>query len=382
MEINMDQFAEECIQAINSKISNLKTLNIIVAGKTGVGKSTLLNSVFRQKMVETGIGRPVTQHMRKISKEGFPLSIYDTKGFELGKNAQQEVKKEIISTIKESQRTNDINQYIHCIWYCISTTSHRIEPEEIEWIRDFSNENRETQVPIIIVLTQAFSKKDAREMRNFILNENMNVTQVIPVLAQDYEIDDDYVAKAYGMDELISVMGQVLPSELIDTLQNVQKASLKEKKKHAHSIVATAVTAAFAEGFSPIPFSDAAVLIPTQVGMIAGITACFGLDIDKAMLTIFVSSTIGSGGATVLGKNAVTSLLKLIPGAGTIIGGMISGSTAGILTTALGEAYIALMEKIYLGEIKKEEIGSDTMQKEMNRLFKEKINENKKIKFE
>lgn len=61
---------------------------------------------------------------------------------------------------------------------------------------------------------------------------------------------------------------------------------------------------------------------------------------------------------------------------------MISGSTAGILTTALDEAYIALMEKIYVGEIKKEELGSDKVQKEMNQLFKEKINENKKIKFE
>lgn len=61
---------------------------------------------------------------------------------------------------------------------------------------------------------------------------------------------------------------------------------------------------------------------------------------------------------------------------------MISGSTAGILTTALGEAYIALMEKIYVGEIKKEELGPDKVQKEMNQLFKEKINENKKIKFE
>ena len=39
-----------------------------------------------------------------------------------------------------------------------------------------------------------------------------------------------------------------------------------------------------------------------------------------------------------------------------MLGGMISGSTAGILTTALDEAYIALMEKIYVGEIKKEEL--------------------------
>lgn len=33
---------------IADKIKNLKTLNIIVAGKTGVGKSTLINSVLEK----------------------------------------------------------------------------------------------------------------------------------------------------------------------------------------------------------------------------------------------------------------------------------------------------------------------------------------------
>ena len=84
MEFNTDKIAEECIKAINEKIRNLKTLNIIVAGKTGVGKSTLINAVFRENLAETGMGRPVTTHMRKICKKDFPLNIYDTRGFELG----------------------------------------------------------------------------------------------------------------------------------------------------------------------------------------------------------------------------------------------------------------------------------------------------------
>ena len=57
MEINTDKIAEDCIKAINEKIKNLKTLNIIVAGKTGVGKSTLINGVFRENLVETGMGK-------------------------------------------------------------------------------------------------------------------------------------------------------------------------------------------------------------------------------------------------------------------------------------------------------------------------------------
>ena len=68
MAMDTDKIAQEAINAIADKIKNLKTLNIIVAGKTGVGKSTLINSVFREKLAETGMGKPVTDHMRKISK--------------------------------------------------------------------------------------------------------------------------------------------------------------------------------------------------------------------------------------------------------------------------------------------------------------------------
>ena len=53
--MDTDKIAQEAINAIAEKIKNLKTLNIIVAGKTGVGKSTLINAVFRDKLAETGM---------------------------------------------------------------------------------------------------------------------------------------------------------------------------------------------------------------------------------------------------------------------------------------------------------------------------------------
>ena len=369
MEISTDKVAREAIEAISERIKNLKTLNIIVAGKTGVGKSTLINAVFREKLAETGMGKPVTEHMRKLTKKDVPLAIYDTRGFELGKDVQAQVKQEVLDTINEGLATKDINQTIHCIWYCINTASNRVEPEEIEWIRELTKEKQVTKVPIIIVLTQSFSKKNADALRKMLIEENLNVLQVIPVLAEDYDIDDEYTAKAFGLDVLIKVMGESLPDELMDTLQNVQIVSLAEKRKRARAAIATATTLAITEATIPIPVADAAALVPTQIAMIASITAIFGFEVNKSVITALLSSTIGSSGATILGRTVVAEIAKLLPGAGTIAGTAISATTAGVITTALGEAYLGILSLVFSGEMVLDDLSTKKGKSKMKELF-------------
>lgn len=378
MQIDTDKIAQLCIDAINEKIKNLNTLNIIVVGKSGVGKSTLINSLFRGSFAETGLGRPVTSEIRRLEKKDYPLAIYDTPGFELSAGQQSKVKDEVIEIIRRGFASKDINEAIHCIWYCINVGTNRtFDESEVQWLREFTAENKTTQVPVIVVLTQAVPKKKATDMKLLVEKENLDIVKVVPLLAQDMEFDDEYSAKAYGLDTLIDVMTEVLPAELQNTLQNVQKASLEAKKKASLRVIASAVAASFGEGFAPIPFSDAALLIPTQLGMIAGITVIFGMDISKSFLTSFVSATIGSVGATVLGKTIVANLLKLIPGVGTVSGGLISGTTAGILTTAFGTAYLKIMEMVYKGEIKKDDLYSEEGKATIAKLFKAELKKGK-----
>ena len=374
MQIDTDMMAQQCIDTINEKIRNLKTLNIIVIGKSGVGKSTLINSLFRGNFAETGLGRPVTSEIRKKVKKDYPLAIYDTPGFELSNEQQTKVKDEVLDLIQKGIASNDINEAIHCIWYCVNVGGNRtFDKSEIEWLKDFTAQNKVTKVPIIVVLTQAVPRKKAAEMKKLIEAENLEIRKVVPLLAQDMDFDEEYVARSYGLDSLIDTMTEVLPVELQNTLQNVQKASLESKKKASQAVIAAAVASSFGEGVAPIPFSDAALLVPTQVGMIAGITVIFGLDINKSFLTSFVTATIGSAGATVLGKSIVANLLKLIPGVGTVAGGFISGTTAGLLTTALGETYLKIMEMIYKGELKKEDLYSASTQDTVKELFKKEL---------
>ena len=54
-----------------------------------------------------------------------------------------------------------------------------------------------TQVPIIVVLTQAVPKKKAAEMKNLVEAENLDIVKVVPpLLAQDMDFDDEYVARS------------------------------------------------------------------------------------------------------------------------------------------------------------------------------------------
>ena len=372
MEVNTDEIAKKCMDAINEKLKNLKKLNIIVVGKSGVGKSTLINSLFRDKIAETGLGRPITTEIRKIEKKDYPMAIYDTPGFELSEGQQAKVKEEIIELIHKGLATGDINNV---------GGNRTFDQTEINWLKELIEKNKVTKVPIIVVLTQACPKTKGKQMQTLVEKENLDIIKVIPVLAQDMDFDGEYVAKAYGLDQLVDIMSEALPEELQDTLQNVQKASLKSKKKRSRAVVAAASAVAFGEGFIPIPFSDAAVLIPTQITMIASITTNFGMSISKSVIMSFISSTIGTAGTTILGKSMVSNLFKLIPGVGTGVGGMISGSTASLLTTALGEAYIKFMEMIYKGELKKEDLYDQNGQKAISKMFKEELTKKRKQSF-
>ena len=359
-QIDLAKLAQDCLDAIQGEIKGLKKLNVIIAGKTGVGKSTLINAMFRENLAETGIGRPVTEHMKRLTKPDFPLAIYDTRGFELSGKVQKQVTQEIIDTIEDGAKSKDQEDDIHCLWYCVSGASDRLEPEEISFIEKLTEGTRRARVPVIIVLTKSVSKASVKKLRDYILDQNLDVVQVVPVLAQDYPIDEDYTVKAYGLDTLLSVMIASLPDELQKTLQFVQKASLKAKIDAAQKVVAGFVTAAAGEGAVPVPFADAAMLIPTQVSMIAGITVVFGIDVSRSVILGFVSSALGSSAATIGGRTITSNLLKLIPGAGSVAGGAISAATAGLLTAAIGEAYIQIMIAVYKGELKEEDLKTET----------------------
>jgi predicted GTPase len=63
--------------------------NLAIFGKTGVGKSTLINAIFGEEVARTGIGEPVTRGSHLYLDKVGHLGIVDTQGLEVGKDNKQ-----------------------------------------------------------------------------------------------------------------------------------------------------------------------------------------------------------------------------------------------------------------------------------------------------
>jgi uncharacterized protein (DUF697 family) len=173
------------------------------------------------------------------------------------------------------------------------------------------------------------------------------VRNVIRVRAIREELDDGYAIGPMGLQELIDLTMELVPEGQRRAFTAAQKVDIALKKKQSHLIVTGAAASAALVGAAPIPFSDAVLLVPIQIGMLAGITATFGLSLNDGLLSSLAGSVITGTGATMAGRALIGGLLKLIPGGGSLVGGALSAATALAITTAFGEAYITTLELLF-----------------------------------
>lgn len=166
-----------------------------------------------------------------------------------------------------------------------------------------------------------------------------------------------------------------MEKELYDELEKLEITALNEKAENA---VAVAVAATAATGAIPIPFADAPLLIGEQVTLMATICGIYGIDVGKDGLKMLVSTVLGAGGATIVGKTIATNLLKLIPGAGSVAGGVISAGTAGVVTLAMGKAFIEVCKMVKIGKLSESDITSKKGVSFMKDQFKDQLKKNNK----
>lgn len=330
-------------KALEDNLKGLGKINILIVGKTGVGKSTLINTVFRDNLAEVGHGKPVTQRIEEISKDGTPLTIFDTKGLEL--EDYDQILQELVNLIEEKNSSTDFNEHIHIAWLCLSASGHRLEDAEENLLEMLSHKN----VPAIVVMTKYMRTEGNKDFVEFVSGKVKDKAKfVVPVNSVPEKIEGtDISLPVFGVDELIEKTELIVPeakqAAYASALSTKNKKALEIKKKQANKEVNIAAGLAASAAAIPIPFSDAATLVPIQVGMIAKIGSTFGMELSANTLSTLVTSAVGASAATVVGRTIVTGLLKMIPAAGSVVGGAIAATTASAITKTLGNAYVSIM---------------------------------------
>ena len=221
--VKKEKFIKEVREFIEDKFSNLNddnlnikisSFNIIIVGNTGVGKSTLLNTVLKDQLAKTDIGNACTMGVPKPyeSDKAKGIRIWDSRGIENGKYNLQTAFNDIKNTIDYLINENDPDKFIHCIWYCV--WSNRFTEDEEENLNNYYNSYIE-KLPIIIILTQSENQNKTDEMMNIIKTKLENIKKIngfheqsendikiLKVLAQDFK-NDLGVIKSFGIHNLM-----------------------------------------------------------------------------------------------------------------------------------------------------------------------------------
>ena len=327
-------------QRLSEAFAALGMFNLLVVGKTGVGKSTLVNAMFGSDVAQTGIGEPVTKGLTHYVLPDSFLGLYDAEGFETGAAGDEIL--EGLRSLVSLNATKPAEQHIHAVWYLVRWSDRRFEQAQMSFV----NTLIELNLPVIIVLTQVPTKDgqihpDAREFADFIDSLELGVAGSAVITNA---LEDQFSgAPVYGLQALLNSTFEIVPLVAEKALTAAQIIDLGRKKKAVDAIIKQACTFAVGVGATPIPFADAALLIPNQITMIARITAAYGLPPSRSRAMSVAGSIVLTGGATMAGRYAVTGLLKFIPG-GAIAGSAISATVAGTLTKAVGLAWSQVCE--------------------------------------
>lgn len=356
----------------------MKKIEIIVMGKTGTGKSTLINAVLEEDLAPTGKGQPVTRKNEVYSKKmllpvgandngrygcvACMVNMYDTVGLEIDNAITDRTLNEIKTHIEKTKaRTDPLD--IHVVWFCMNERCNKFEDYELELIRKLSIDY---EIPFIIVLTQCFSGGEG-ELEKQIKNAVPEVA-IRCILAKDYRVRGG-VIPAYGIQDLLrtSVVDyQALKIEILekkleilekksDVSHENRKARIRYMEETGNRIISEYASSAEKIGFIP------GVCIPVVYGM------CIKMIGDLNDLAGFKS---GEHFADEIFKDVILGLMTApfmcIP--------LISAAAAAAYMEQIGEDYMkALFSVIDLSsdyELKDNALVKERLKKELSKIKK------------
>jgi uncharacterized protein (DUF697 family)/GTP-binding protein EngB required for normal cell division len=327
----MDKFRTMC----EEEERKLGRVNILIAGKTGAGKSTLVNAVFGAKIAETGIGRPVTGGVTWYEPSHLPLRLCDTRGLEL--QNFDETLKGLEKEIERANLSGKVQDRLHILWLCIQEPGTRIEDGERKLLSLCDSH----KIPGLIVLTKAAFFP---EFEGVVRREMPLALDVVRVLAEGFTQPP---VLSFGLPGLIQATSRFIPEATHAAFDAAQQVDIGRKRSRALAITGAAAAAAGAAALVPIPGADAAAVFAVNSGMVVAIAAAMGIQLSRNNVLTLAGSMVGAMGFAAGGRLIAGELLKLVPGIGTVPGGLITSSVATSATYGLGYGFTEFLCRFF-----------------------------------
>ncbi|GAA4688775.1 putative GTPase [Promicromonospora umidemergens] len=235
--------------AYTAEAQRAERFNVLLLGRTGAGKSTLVNALFDVDLARTGIGRPVTERLTLHAVPGKPLGVYDAPGSELGTRSSELVH-DLRDRIK-SHTSGDLNEQIHMALYCVHAIDARLHPAEEGLIRKVSA----LGLPVLLVLTRAPLGHDGRltrsafEMAAYLesLQLPVHAGRAHAVVAVD---DVETGESAHGLDALYEAMLEAAAPAVRSAIDRAVAKSVGRQSWARRRNAGMAVLKAAGEAFS------------------------------------------------------------------------------------------------------------------------------------
>ncbi len=180
-------------EALESQWQQLPTYRLLVLGEAGVGKTTLIQSLFDLK-----------------KNENIPQFQVDE-----------------VSLLQELPTSFN---YDACI-YCLNGSSDEFSLETKESLFRIAN-----HLPTIIALTQSIGTK-AEQFQSQLVDLSLPVKGIINVMAKPYPIYESVHLPAFGLEELLDLLLECVDGNKVATLISLQKIDCKKKLSLAKQTV-------------------------------------------------------------------------------------------------------------------------------------------------